>query len=624
MEIIKDGIMISKVILPEIPTPREKFAAEELSIYLQKICGAFSENYDGKTKIIIGGPERNAAAKELISEKEFDEEVPGPEGFMIFVKGDVLLLAGSSKNENEFERGTLYVVYEFLERVLGCSFAAYAGSAYNAGEFIAKSENIIIPEMKYVKKCADVEYRCAIVQYGAWAGNPNHPLNIPFISWLAKNRYNRILTWASIYEGFKENGMLEEAEKRGIAFTVGHHETIKLFLPPDGNKYFEESYYKTHPEFYRLEKDGSRYYMEPEDYNGQWILCLRSSECIKTFAENILKWSEENPMVDAVTIWPNDGVGDRCCCGKCSRYTKNQNYTYFVNKIAKILRENGSNLKIDRIVYTDLLECDKDDVIENSVVIDESVWQTNGLRKIGKPNGSGLIGSSYEKIILGWIEKGAKAVYYDYLMGNYGAKQRYMPQADEMQVLCKRFSEKGIYGLGTQLECFNLWNNIFNFYSFSRTAFDTSLSMEDNLNRFCLIFGNGAEYIKKIIEYCENVIDGQVSIDKAGEYLIRNADKAMVYDLFDKALETAEQTLFRNNIRIFRMVWRYSDLEVSSTDESNSTEIMSKVEDENGELWFMRQNFDSFISEREGIGAAFPIIKQHEGFKENKYYVFEK
>jgi len=120
------------------------------------------------------------------------------------------------------------------------------------------------------------------------------------------------------------------------------------------------------------------------------------------------------------------------------------------------------------------------------------------------------------------------------------------------------------------------------------------------------------------------VIDGQVSIDKAGEYLIRNADKAMVYDLFDKALETAEQTLFRNNIRIFRMVWRYSDLEVSSTDESNSTEIMSKVEDENGELWFMRQNFDSFISEREGIGAAFPIIKQHEGFKENKYYVFEK
>lgn len=348
MEIIKDGIMISKVILPEIPTPREKFAAEELSIYLEKICGAFSENYDGKTKIIIGGPERNAAAKELISEKEFDEEVPGPEGFMIFVKGDVLLLAGSSKNENEFERGTLYAVYEFLERVLGCSFAAYAGSAYNAGEFIAKSENIIIPEMKYVKKCADVEYRCAIVQYGAWAGNPNHPLNIPFISWLAKNRYNRILTWASIYEGFKENGMLEEAEKRGIAFTVGHHETIKLFLPPDGNKYFEESYYKTHPEFYRLEKDGSRYYMEPEDYNGQWILCLRSSECIKTFAENILKWSEENPMVDAVTIWPNDGVGDRCCCGKCSRHTKNQNYTYFVNKIAKILRENGSNLKIDR------------------------------------------------------------------------------------------------------------------------------------------------------------------------------------------------------------------------------------------------------------------------------------
>ena len=37
-------------------------------------------------------------------------------------------------------------------------------------------------------------------------------LNEKFISWLAKNRYNRILTWADIYEGYKENGMLQEAE----------------------------------------------------------------------------------------------------------------------------------------------------------------------------------------------------------------------------------------------------------------------------------------------------------------------------------------------------------------------------------------------------------------------------
>ena len=50
MEIIKDGIMISKVILPEIPTPREKFAAEELSIYLEKNAVPFRKIMMGKLK----------------------------------------------------------------------------------------------------------------------------------------------------------------------------------------------------------------------------------------------------------------------------------------------------------------------------------------------------------------------------------------------------------------------------------------------------------------------------------------------------------------------------------------------------------------------------------------------
>ena len=113
MKITLNGKGMARIILPENPTPREKYAAEELCSYIEKISGAKLSEGDGR--IIIGGPERNPVARELISKKDFFREVPGPEGFMILSRGNDLLLAGSSKNPHEMERGTLYAVYELLE-----------------------------------------------------------------------------------------------------------------------------------------------------------------------------------------------------------------------------------------------------------------------------------------------------------------------------------------------------------------------------------------------------------------------------------------------------------------------------------------------------------------------------
>ncbi len=189
-----------------------------------------------------------------MSQEEFESKVPGPEGFIIYSDEHTLWLSGSSKNGLEMERGTVYAVYELLERFCGCSLSAYIKEGVEGGEFVPKISKIEISNTTYIKKCADIPYRTAIAQYNVWVGNPNHPLNEKFMSLLSKNRYNRILTWASIYEGYKENGMIEEAQKRGILFSVGHHESIKLFLPPEGNKYFPEKYYETHPEFYKTKK----------------------------------------------------------------------------------------------------------------------------------------------------------------------------------------------------------------------------------------------------------------------------------------------------------------------------------------------------------------------------------
>ncbi len=625
MKITKSGKAVCGIILPENPTKRELFAAEELIYYIKKISGVelcVSDKYENS--IIIGDPSRNEAAKEVISAKEFENTVRGPEGFIIKATDNILLLAGSSKNALEQERGTLYSVYELLERYLGCSLCAYSKHGVDAGEFVSKIPDIEIKPLVYVKKSADVEYRAAILQYGMWVGNPDHELNDKFISWLAKNRYNRILTWAGVYEGFKKNGMLKEAEKRGIMFTVGHHEAITMLLPPKGNEYFSECYEKTHPEYYKLMEDGTRYKVNDGDFNGQLILCMRNEELILQMAKNIVKWADENPQVDIISLWPHDGKNEQCCCEMCKKYTKSENYSYFVNRIAEIVSKERPHIKLDRISYLDLTDADNAK-LSSSVIIDGALW-FDELRRGGKPDGSCFTDSVFEKNILEWQRTGAKVVYYDYLMGCYAVRQKWLPLADEMQAVCKRFCEKGIWGLGTQLEVYNMWNHIFNFYCYGRTAYNTDLSMDDNLESFCKIFGEGAPYIKEIIKIGEDVVDGQETLLHLAEYLIKNIDKEKIYDLYEKALAAAKDTRSRNNIRLMRMVFRYSDLEVNNP--KLTREVArgnSLASDETGELWYMHNNFDSFTSKKEGYGISFTIEKSSDTeFIPDYWYIFER
>ena len=127
---VLDNIKSVNIIIPAKSTERENFAANELKKYLKMICGAegnitTDENSDLGYSFLIGGPERNKITGKYITETKFDKIVPGPEGIFIKSYDDCIVLAGSSKNINELERGTVYAVYEFLERFLGCSLLKF-------------------------------------------------------------------------------------------------------------------------------------------------------------------------------------------------------------------------------------------------------------------------------------------------------------------------------------------------------------------------------------------------------------------------------------------------------------------------------------------------------------------
>lgn len=620
---------VIEIDLPAAPTPRECFAAQELAVYLKRILSAEPVLRDAPGvsdfRFLIGGPERNASSADYIGAAEFSALLTGPEGLLIDIDQNRAILAGS-EGYDDLERGTIYAVYEFLERYAGCCLASYSAPDVFAGEIVPKCSCLELPNGRYYKACSDRPYRTAIIQYGEAAGNPYHDLNLTFIDWLAKNRYNRILVWASIYEAYKELGLVEELEKRGIRMSVGHHESSRMWLPYFGNQYFPEHYAETHPEYYRLNADGSRYRPKSrEDHTGQWIYCSRNIDCIEQVSQNLIRWIAENPVVDTIAFWPNDGIHEQCSCEKCAPYAKVENYTFFQNEVAKRVSQVYPHIKIDMLVYVDLWKCPEGISLCENLQIDEAAWGQE-QRKCGKPDGSCLNGTEFEENISAWKKTGAQVVYYDYYMGVFGNRQRIIPMADEVQSIWKHFAEIGISGAGTQIECFNIWNHLMNLYTFGRTAYDASLSFKDNLHALCRLFGEGAEDVAQAIQMMEDVLDGQQIVGYGGKYMIEHIDKEAVYALFEHALAVTTGKTYRNNIRLLRMAFRYSEVETADPENAARTKSarFQDYADPTGELAYMATHFDSFLHNNPGYGIAFPVTNTDtKDFVPDKWYQFE-
>ncbi len=616
------------IIIPENATERELFAANELKKYLGLICGADSiiasdcDSLSGEC-ISIGGPERNRVTAKYITEVEFDKIAPGPEGIFIKSFGDCVVLAGSTKKVNEFERGTVYAVYEFLERFLGCSLAAYTKADVAGGELIPNCEWVEVKDIFYAKASSDVPYRAAVAQYSSHGVGTAYELDHAFLDWLSKNRYNYIYTWNRVYENFKVNGMLEECIKRGILFKVGHHDAIDTLLPQRGNKYFSEHYFETHPDYYKMTEEGTRF--EMVNHWGQMVLCSRNENMIEEISKNLIHWFSENPQVKSFALLNKDGTAPQCCCDKCKGYSKVENYVYMINEIAKRLKKAHPDVTLNMMAYTDLWNPPENIELEDNVSVTEATWHISGLRTIGKPDGSCLAGTFYEDNLLKWKAIGASVTYYDYFMGVYPGRQRYVPMADEMQAMCRRFVEKGIDGTETQIEVYNHWNNIFNFYSYGRCAYDTEKSLDANLDLFCRIFGKGGKFVAENIRHAEDVLDGQSEIMRAGIYLMEHIDKERMYNGFEAALEAAENATARNNVRLMRMAFRYSELECREqyeNDESGYKALKHYDIPERGELLYMQKHFDTYVSHG-GYGIMIPVEGEDNGFTPDKWYMFE-
>ena len=286
-------------------SPSERYAAEELQQFIEQISGVrlpVSTESGAGAMILVG---RSAALAALPVDIDFD--ALGDEGLVIKTVGSHLVLAGGRK------RGTLYAVYEFLDKHLGCRWYT-SGGATPAVTRIPRQETVVVGPIDETKIPA-LEYRSAWYRE-AFEGN-----------WAARNRLNGTSTGVTEKHGGKISYHRTQAQH-----------TFRYF--------FGAGQLADHPEWFAL-VDGKRKTTQ---------LCTSHPGVVERATNVIRHWLRQEPKARFVSVIANDGGGFCGCelCGPLTEYERSRAapVLHLANQVADNIKKEFPNVMIDTIAYS--------------------------------------------------------------------------------------------------------------------------------------------------------------------------------------------------------------------------------------------------------------------------------
>ena len=281
----------------------EKNAAQEMKKYAEKMLGRSvrivnSCTAEGKY-IRIGNTSEAAEVLGVDFAKLDDSEV------IIKSVNDDLYLAGGKM------RGSLYAVYEYLERFCGVRFLSPSEEYVPALKELPKADFRFAPRVKV----RQISMRIANEEDQAFA---------------AKRRLNGIL-----------NKPVRIAEKWGGEEQILGCHTFLRFAPP------KKDALAANPDFYAMIK-GKRV------HDGQ--LCLTNERLRQHTVDYIRKWLKDNPAATRVSVSMND-YNRFCECPECSKWLAEHNGIVsdilldFVNDVASRLEKEFPHIEFLTLAY---------------------------------------------------------------------------------------------------------------------------------------------------------------------------------------------------------------------------------------------------------------------------------
>ena len=341
------------IINPKKATITEKFAAEELQKYLGKITGEKFEIKNSKWYSQFTIAVANQADQEI---KELN--LTREEYAIKSVKNGLILSGGG-------DRGTLYAVYDFLER-LGCRWY-YPDEideivpTLTVDEVLKASANLnFVEKPDFAIRIRRLE-SYDITKPGTPLGD-NIMANLPqCIDWACKNRFNSYqygldhsITCFEHWPSYQK--VFGELEKRDMVIGAGGHSYF-LFLP--------DSEFSKHEDWWP-ERDGKR------TKAGQF--CTNNKEAVNYYINNIIKFLKDNPQVKFFTAWPAD-TGGWCHCELCGDDTTiAERYMKLGNETIERVKKELPDVTFSHFAYGSHLEPPKIERPAPGTMISVCTW----------------------------------------------------------------------------------------------------------------------------------------------------------------------------------------------------------------------------------------------------------
>lgn len=308
--LVKDGKPTSCIVLPENAGPVEKHAAEELSLFLEKVTGARvaieSMPAPDLYNIYLGTFDAKNVSHSTTIAKAVSELTN--DGFVLAADKDGIQIIGKKPI------GVLYGVYEILKRYASMRWFA-PGAEF---EYCPKKTTVSVPE-QITTNNPSFKNRCLNIYCTAMPINSDGTLD-----WMVRNGLT-VMVPRNLYMRYRN-----DLEKRGAIMNDGGHCFSQLL----SNKLFDE-----HPEYFSL-IDGKRVTQEVAGRGDRRQPCTSNPEVAKIMVEGIKnRYLDSSPQI--YRIANNDG-GGWCQCETCTKIDpleeKEKNcvstrFFTFVNKI---------------------------------------------------------------------------------------------------------------------------------------------------------------------------------------------------------------------------------------------------------------------------------------------------
>ncbi len=332
-----DGKALACIALADTASAPEETAAAELATYLQKVTGAefsiVTPQETGDRPVIAIGP---GAAKALLPDLDLakaGDQGLGEDGIVLKTSGQNVILTGAEGAQ----RGTLYAVYEFLEREAGVRWWTH-------------TEETVPHKPTFAVEQLNVRYKPQFLSRDVFSWGFIPSVN-PCPRWGYDDADAAVKDWdlARFAARQRNNGFSTwlPASLGGSMIPLGWVHTSFSFLPP-------EKYFKDHPDWYS-EVKGERIAVNGHPI-GRGQLCWTNEEMLTELTKVVLEWIRKQPQLGMVDVSQADWY-DNCECVKCKALDEaggspSASLIYGVNRVAGAVEKEFPGYLVTTLAYT--------------------------------------------------------------------------------------------------------------------------------------------------------------------------------------------------------------------------------------------------------------------------------